>query len=47
MKIDIYAHVMPARYKEALYKYADKFVTEKSVQDRRPTLTDHEERLRN
>jgi predicted TIM-barrel fold metal-dependent hydrolase len=46
MKIDIYTHVLPSRYKEALYKYADRFVTEKNVQDRRPTLTDHEERLR-
>jgi aminocarboxymuconate-semialdehyde decarboxylase len=37
---------MPARYKEALYKYSDKFITERNVQDRRPTLTDHEKRLR-
>jgi uncharacterized protein len=46
MKIDIYTHVMPERYKKALYKYADKFATEKAVQDRRPALTDHERRLR-
>jgi aminocarboxymuconate-semialdehyde decarboxylase len=46
MKIDIFTHVMPDRYKKALYKYADKFATEKKVQDRRPTLTDHEARLR-
>jgi len=46
MKIDIYTHVMPERYKKALYKYADKFATEKAVQDRRPALTDHEKRLR-
>jgi uncharacterized protein len=46
MKIDIYTHVMPERYKKALYKYADKFATEKAVQDRRPALTDHEMRLR-
>lgn len=46
MKIDIYTHVMPERYKKALYKYADKFATEKAVQDKRPALTDHERRLR-
>jgi aminocarboxymuconate-semialdehyde decarboxylase len=46
MKIDIYTHVMPERYKKALYKYADKFATEKAVQDRRPALADHERRLR-
>ncbi|HME45175.1 MAG TPA: amidohydrolase family protein [Syntrophorhabdales bacterium] len=46
MKIDIYTHVMPERYKKALYKYSDKFATEKAVQDRRPALTDHEMRLR-
>jgi uncharacterized protein len=45
MKIDIFAHVMPKKYKQALYKYADKFKTEKAVQDRRPTLTDNEARL--
>jgi len=45
MKIDIYTHVMPSRYKKALYKYADKFATEKAVQDRRPVLTDNEARL--
>ena len=36
MKIDIFTHVMLPRYKQALYKYADKFATEKAVQDRRP-----------
>jgi hypothetical protein len=46
MKIDIYTHVMPSKYKKALYKYADKFATEKAVQDRRPVLTDNEARLR-
>ena len=45
MKIDIFTHVMPKRYKEALYKYADKFATERAVQDRRATLTDKEARL--
>ena len=46
MKIDIYTHVMPEGYKKILYKYSDKFATEKAVQDRRPALTDHETRLR-
>ena len=45
MKIDIFTHVMPKRYKQALYKYADRFATEKAVQDKRPTLTDNEARL--
>jgi len=45
MKIDIFTHVMPKRYKQALYKYADRFSTEKAVQDKRPTLTDNEGRL--
>ena len=45
MKIDIFTHVMLPRYKQALYKHADKFATEKSVQDRRPILTDYEGRL--
>ncbi len=45
MKIDIFTHVMPKKYKEALYKYADRFATEKAVQDRRPVLTDNEARL--
>jgi aminocarboxymuconate-semialdehyde decarboxylase len=46
MKIDIYTHVMPSKYKNALYKYSDKFVTEKNFMERRITLTDHNERLR-
>ncbi len=45
MKIDVFTHVMPKRYKQALYKYADRFSTEKAVQDKRPTLTDNEGRL--
>jgi predicted TIM-barrel fold metal-dependent hydrolase len=40
MKIDVFTHVMPPRYKEALYRYADRFLTEKNVQDKRPALTD-------
>ena len=46
MKIDIFTHVMLPRYKKAIYKYSDKFETEKKVQDRRPMLTDNEGRLR-
>jgi len=46
MKIDIFTHVMPERYKKVLFKYADRFATEKKVQDKRPVLTDHEARLR-
>jgi predicted TIM-barrel fold metal-dependent hydrolase len=46
MKIDIFTHVMLPRYKQALYKHADKFATEKAVQGRRPILTDYEGRLR-
>ena len=46
MKIDIFTHVMLPRYKQALYKHAHKFPTEKAVQDRRPLLTDHAGRLR-
>ena len=40
MKIDIFAHVMPDKYRERLYRNADKFLTEKAVQDRRPSLRD-------
>lgn len=46
MKIDISTHVMPERYKKALYKHSDKFATEKKVQNKRSVLTDHEARLR-
>ncbi|MBU2497494.1 MAG: amidohydrolase [Proteobacteria bacterium] len=45
MKIDIFTHVQPAKYKKALYKYSDRFETEKRVQDNRPALTDHKLRL--
>lgn len=46
MKIDIYTHVMPAKYKNGLYKYSDKFGTEKFFMERRITLTNHNERIR-
>jgi predicted TIM-barrel fold metal-dependent hydrolase len=45
MKIDIFTHVMLPKYKEALYKYAHKFPTERAVQDRRPVLTDEALRM--
>ncbi len=40
MKIDIFSHVQPERYKKALYKHSDKFVTVKKVQDKCQALTD-------
>jgi predicted TIM-barrel fold metal-dependent hydrolase len=40
MKIDIFSHVMPKKYMRGLYKYSDKFLTERKVQERRPALTD-------
>jgi predicted TIM-barrel fold metal-dependent hydrolase len=45
MKIDIFTHVMTKKYRDALYKYGDKFATERAVQANRPTLTDNELRL--
>jgi aminocarboxymuconate-semialdehyde decarboxylase len=44
MKIDIFTHVMLPRYKNALYKYSNRFETEKKFMERRITLTDHYER---
>jgi aminocarboxymuconate-semialdehyde decarboxylase len=46
MKIDIFAHVMLPRYKRLFYQHADKFVTEKKVQDKRFVLTDNEARMK-
>ncbi|MFH1487658.1 MAG: amidohydrolase family protein, partial [Pseudomonadota bacterium] len=40
MKIDVFTHVQLAKYKEAVYKYSDRFVVDKNVQDKRLTLTD-------
>ena len=40
MKIDIFTHVQPERYKKVLFKHSDKFLSDKTVQDRRLTLTD-------
>lgn len=45
MKIDIFTHVMPKKYMRALYKYSDKFVTERTVQEKRPALTDFHLRM--
>lgn len=44
MKIDIYTHIMPKRYRDALYKYSDQFIAEKNIQDKRTALTNLEER---
>jgi len=46
MKIDIYTHVVPSKYKDALFKYSDQFVTEKNFMERRMTLTNLNERNR-
>jgi predicted TIM-barrel fold metal-dependent hydrolase len=46
MKIDIYTHVMLPKYKKAIYKYSDKFETEKNFMEKRITLTNHNERIR-
>ena len=46
MKIDIYTHVMLTKYKNAIYKYSDKFETERNFMEKRITLTNHNERIR-
>ena len=46
MKIDIFTHVMLPKYRNAFYKYSDKFETERKFMERRITLTDHDERIR-
>lgn len=45
MKIDFFTHVMLPRYKQALYKYSDRFPMERAIQDRRPALWDNHLRL--
>jgi aminocarboxymuconate-semialdehyde decarboxylase len=45
MKIDIFTHVMLSRYRQALYKYADRFPMERAIQDKRPALWDNRVRL--
>lgn len=46
MKIDIYTHIMPVRYRDRLYKHSGKFVTEKKFQENRLTLNDYDARMR-
>jgi aminocarboxymuconate-semialdehyde decarboxylase len=46
MKIDIYNHVLPARYKKALWEHSDKFIMSRKAQEKRPALTDYELRFR-
>ena len=46
MKIDIFTHIMPERYKKAVYKYQDLFVTERNVQANRQALWEHDRRER-
>ena len=46
MKIDIYTHVVPSKYKNAFFKYSDKFATEKNIMEKRITLTNLIERNR-
>ncbi len=45
MKIDIFTHVLLEKFKEGFYRYADRFPTEKRVQEKRHVLTDKEARL--
>jgi aminocarboxymuconate-semialdehyde decarboxylase len=46
MKIDIYTHVVPSKFKNAFFKYSDKFITEKNFMEKRITLTNLNERNR-
>ncbi len=46
MKIDVFTHVIPPRFRKALEKYSDKFMVEKKMWDRRLTITDSELRIR-
>lgn len=45
-KIDCFTHVMTARYKKALDKYSDKFMTERRMWERHGTIIDPDERVR-
>ena len=45
MQIDVFSHVQLEKYKKAIYKYSDRFVTDKNIQDKRPTLTNQNMRL--
>jgi len=46
MKIDVFTHVVPTRFRKAIEKYSDKFMTEKKMWERRLTITDTEMRNR-
>ena len=46
MKIDIYPHIMPVKYRERLFKKARKKFYLRDVTDATPTLWDLEERFR-
>ena len=45
MKIDIFTHVLPPKYREALYKHSHKFMNERKVHEGRPGLIDQEVRF--
>jgi len=46
MKIDVYSHILPMKYKEALYKLAPSDFYSKDVVETKPTLYDLEHRFR-
>lgn len=46
MKIDIFTHVLPTMYKNTLYKYSEKFLSEKKMHEKRITLTDPDQRIK-
>ena len=46
LKIDIYPHIMPVRYKDLLFKKARREFYLRDVTDATPTLWDLEERFR-
>ncbi|MBI5443959.1 MAG: amidohydrolase [Deltaproteobacteria bacterium] len=45
MKIDIFTHVMPERYRKAIGRYTGPFEAEMKVQEKRPALTDEALRM--
>ena len=46
MAIDIFTHVLPIKYKNRLYRYSDKFMSERKIEEKRVTLANYEARLR-
>jgi predicted TIM-barrel fold metal-dependent hydrolase len=46
MKIDVFTHVIPAKFRKALEKHSHKFMNEKAMWERRLTITDTEMRNR-